>query len=667
MRQAVLCPNDDLVDLQNSLRTFRLSNDGLSLLLERTQTQLEDSNAKVTETERRLQSAEMALQVQTQENLALVQLQEVLNQNLQVVKEERDDAIIQKDVASRGLVETGERLQAQIEQYAGLERELECVTSREQDLTLEIKEASIENNSLRQKIMQLEHQHTLNLEAAKSELEATAKLVLDAHIKESTAIIKQWEVAVNAEQEGCRVLEQDIEERISLALETQFNELTVQLNDIVQTEQQRLSKVHEAAMVKQQEIHQQALKIQKQQVKRAQEKTAQAGTAAQLKIRELETRLETLQLKLGQVDCDAQNKAAVAKSTLVDVKAQLQASEANLVMLHESRNLVEKELQSKVDILTAKTTTFESRLKDSESQLAIQRQQVEELKARLSASESAASQAEESLESLRTQHQTTVNEFNDERTILTQDKEAVEAKLVKANSEIKQIQESVSTGQNEITRLTAALNQSEKSIALKNEEFARLNAAYNQSIKVLDDEKREGNTLLILVIAELERKLAIENQNDKESLSLTSRIVHVESANRDLNKYLTELKQKYQVNLEKLQLENTDYESNIHDLDLKLRQAIVAREEIEGTNRVLSEEKNIHRAEKDKLTKMLAAKDAQIKQLTLQEKLLIPRKPVRKLVFDSDTDEDEDTTLVNEPPDKRVDDVENPSDFQLGW
>jgi myosin heavy subunit len=235
-------------------------------------------------------------------------------------------------------------------------------------------------------------------------------------------------------------------------------------------------------------------------------------------------------------------------------------------------------------------------------------------------------------------------------------------------SQTVQSEKSLISQQNEITRLTAALNQSEKSIALKNEEFARLNAAYNQSIKVLDDEKREeGNTLLILVIAELERKLEIENQNDKERLSLTSRIVHLESANRDLNKYLTELKQKYQVNLEKLKLENTDYESNIHDLDLKLRQAIVAREEIEGTNRVLSEEKNIHRAEKDKLTKMLAAKDAQIKQLTLQEKLLIPRKPVRNVVFDSDTDNDEDTTLVGEPPDKRVDVVENPSDFQLGW
>lgn len=61
---------------------------------------------------------------------------------------------------------------------------------------------------------------------------------------------------------------------------------------------------------------------------------------------------------------------------------------------------------------------------------------------------------------------------------------------------------------------------------------------------------------------------------------MTSRIVHLESANPDLNKYLTELKQKYQVNLEKLKLENTDYESNIHDLDLKLRQAIVAREVI---------------------------------------------------------------------------------------
>ena len=216
------------------------------------------------------------------------------------------------------------------------------------------------------------------------------------------------------------------------------------------------------------------------------------------------------------------------------------------------------------------------------------------------------------------------------------------------------MQQSVNSGQNEIARLTASLNQGQKSIAIKNEEFDRLNAAYNESIKILD-EKKEGNIILILVIAELERKLAIENQNDKESLSLTSRIVHVESANRDLNKYLTELKQKYQVNLEKLQLENTDYESNIHDLDLKLRQAIVAREEIEGTNRVLSEEENVHRAEKDKLKKRLAAKDAQIKQLTLQEKILIPRRPVRNLVFDS---EDEDTTLVNEPLDKRCSTVE---------
>jgi hypothetical protein len=96
VRHVRIHPNDDIVDLQNSLRTFRLSNDGLSMLLERTQTQLEDSNAKVTETQRRLQFAEMALQVQTEENLAHVQLQGVLNQNLQVVTGERDDAIIQK-------------------------------------------------------------------------------------------------------------------------------------------------------------------------------------------------------------------------------------------------------------------------------------------------------------------------------------------------------------------------------------------------------------------------------------------------------------------------------------------------------------------------------------------------------------------------------------------
>jgi hypothetical protein len=148
---------------------------------------------------------------------------------------------------------------------------------------------------------------------------------------------------------------------------------------------------------------------------------------------------------------------------------------------------------------------------------------------------------------------------------------------------------------------------------------------------------------------------------------LTTKIVHVESSNLDLKKSLTELNQEYQVSIEKLKLENTDYESNMHDLDLKLRQAIVAREEIEGINRVLSQEKNAHRAEIDKLTSLLAAKDAQIKLLTPKESIRIPRKTHRNLVQDSDSDDDDYTTLVNEPPDKLVDDDENPLDFHLGW
>ena len=65
------------------------------------------------------------------------------------------------------------------------------------------------------------------------------------------------------------------------------------------------------------------------------------------------------------------------------------------------------------------------------------------------------------------------------------------------------MQESMSSGHDEIVRLTAALNQSKKSIALKNDEFVGLNATYNESIKMLND-KKKGNTLLILVIAELE-------------------------------------------------------------------------------------------------------------------------------------------------------------------
>lgn len=78
------------------------------------------------------------------------------------------------------------------------------------------------------------------------------------------------------------------------------------------------------------------------------------------------------------------------------------------------------------------------------------------------------------------------------RILLTRDKKSVEAQLVKANSEIEQMQESMRSEQNEITRLKAVLNQSENSIVLKSEEFIRLNAAYNESIKMLDEMKK-GN------------------------------------------------------------------------------------------------------------------------------------------------------------------------------
>jgi hypothetical protein len=70
-------------------------------------------------------------------------------------------------------------------------------------------------------------------------------------------------------------------------------------------------------------------------------------------------------------------------------------------------------------------------------------------------------------------------------TLLTRDKKSVEAQLVKANSVIKQMQESMRSEQND--RLKADLNQSENSIALKSEEFTKLNSSYNESIKMLDD------------------------------------------------------------------------------------------------------------------------------------------------------------------------------------
>jgi hypothetical protein len=113
------------------------------------------------------------------------------------------------------------------------------------------------------------------------------------------------------------------------------------------------------------------------------------------------------------------------------------------------------------------------------------------------------------------------------------------------------------------------------------------------------------------------------------------------------NNSLTILKKEYQFNVETLKLEITDYESNIRDLDLKLDDAIVSRDKVERFNWVLSEERNVQCAEKDKLTELLAAKDAQIKQPTLQGKIWIPRKAHRNLVQDSDTDDDDYTTMVN--------------------
>ena len=82
----------------------------------------------------------------------------------------------------------------------------------------------------------------------------------------------------------------------------------------------------------------------------------------------------------------------IAESTLVDMKAKLQSSQAQPIKLHDSRNEVE-ELQFKVAALTSKAATFESNLSESNSQLAISHKQVEVLNSRLSVSENATSQA----------------------------------------------------------------------------------------------------------------------------------------------------------------------------------------------------------------------------------------------------------------------------------
>jgi chromosome segregation ATPase len=59
---AAIPHNNDIEELQNSLRTFRLSNDGLALLLERSQAELDAANARVTHLEQKCELIEQEKQ-----------------------------------------------------------------------------------------------------------------------------------------------------------------------------------------------------------------------------------------------------------------------------------------------------------------------------------------------------------------------------------------------------------------------------------------------------------------------------------------------------------------------------------------------------------------------------------------------------------------------------
>jgi hypothetical protein len=62
--------NDEIEQLRNSLRTFRLSNDGLSMFLERTQNEVEISNARVTQLEHR--DIQLIIEYEQEVNLRLL-------------------------------------------------------------------------------------------------------------------------------------------------------------------------------------------------------------------------------------------------------------------------------------------------------------------------------------------------------------------------------------------------------------------------------------------------------------------------------------------------------------------------------------------------------------------------------------------------------------------
>jgi ankyrin repeat protein len=189
--------NNEIVELQNSLRSFRLSADGLSLLLERTRADLDVSEARVTTREENIAREANARLFAERNSVDLNSLLLISDFNLKVVK----DNYKTTSLRNAELISQGE------------ERASEIRLLR-QDLYISKAEMLEHTNMLKEKLAQFESKYKEDIAKTKRECDQLLQsqrekiVVYVENFKKSKIEILKWKTAYEEEHNRFESLEQ---------------------------------------------------------------------------------------------------------------------------------------------------------------------------------------------------------------------------------------------------------------------------------------------------------------------------------------------------------------------------------------------------------------------------------------------------------------------------
>ena len=423
VRQAVLRPNEDLVELQTSLRTLRLSNDVRSLLLERTQSELAASNARVTLLEETVTTSTLerteavnaclfaqGIAVDLNSQLLIsefnrVHLQDVLNQSVATMSNQRNQSSAEN-----------EALLLRLQQA---ELELKCTQEKATaDATATLNTIA----ELQDQLKKLEARRVSDIAAAKNNCQREYQTRLNVRLQRMVPIsdANKWKAAFEKEKSNYVSLSESVNSRIEEALTTLCDEHNSQLPQIL-------------------------------------EDYAREMTAAHVQV-------------LSDRD------AAIAKldESLETVKKELTQTRKEIKQLACSKEL----LVSKLNAITCDTTELRNQLASCEKSVNSKDDLCNELKA--------------ALVTLERKYEAAQDEFR---------KSSLE--LESQSQVVKQLQDSLANGQDEIAVLKSTLSHDKKAIFDKDAELDRLNAAISKTLC----EKEQGKSLLIKVMKGLTHQL----------------------------------------------------------------------------------------------------------------------------------------------------------------